>query len=327
MKEERKDALLAILEAHRGEAVSGEEIAKALGVSRAAVCKEIARLRAQGYRIEAKTRSGYLLSAGDAPFGARSVAKYLSGRRPVAVEVVDSVDSTNNALKKAAEAGEKEGKVLIALRQTAGKGRRSHSFYSPESGLYLSILLRPKISAADSLLITTAAACAVAGAIERVSGKAASIKWVNDVYLGSRKVCGILTEASVDFESGSLAWAVLGIGINLKTPAGGFPEEIRDKAGAVFDAPEYSEEKKSRLAAAVIDGFFELYERLPQRGFMEDYRNRSNLIGKRVKIIRLDEVVGEGTVAGIDDDARLLIRTPDGALEPLSSGEVSVFTS
>lgn len=326
MKEERRDRILSILEDRRGEAVSGEEIAKTLGVSRAAVSKAIARLREQGYSIEAKTRSGYQLAKESEVFSARSVQKRLNSARELSVSLVDSVDSTNNALKKEAEAGGKEGKILIARTQTAGKGRRSHSFYSPQSGLYLSILLRPKIPASDALLITTAAACAAAGAVEAVSGKACSIKWVNDLYLNGKKICGILTEASVDFESGSLAWAVLGIGINLLLPEGGFPPEIREIAGAVFEHGEYSEEKKSVLAAGVIDRFFDLYEKLPQRGFMEDYRRRSMLLGKTVDVIRLDRVVGRGTVAGIDDEARLILRKENGETEVLSSGEVSVVS-
>lgn len=324
MKEQRTEKILSILESHSGIPISGEEIAKELGISRAAVCKMIAKLRREGFRIEAKTRSGYIYSGESSAFTARSVTRLLNNPDDISLSVTESVDSTNNALKIEAEAGAREGRVLIAKTQTAGKGRRSHSFFSPKSGLYMSVLLRPKISASDSLLITTAAAVAVAKAIRNVSGKEAGIKWVNDIYLGGKKVCGILTEASIDFESGTLGWAVLGIGVNLLAPEGGFPAEIAQTAGAVFEADEYAEEKKSLLAAEIINVFFEIYRMLPQKDFMEDYRARNILLGKEVNVIRLDQIVGRGTVVGIDSDARLILRLPNGEETALSSGEVSV---
>ena len=151
------------------------------------------------------------------------------------------MDSTNTLVKHLAEQGGREGMVVIAQHQTAGKGRLGRSFYSPKgTGLYLSILLRPKFSAQEALSITTAAAVAVAEAVDQVTGKEggeAKIKWVNDVYYRYRKVCGILTEASIDFETGGLHYAVLGIGVNLTPPPGASDRTSPRWRGPSFPRP------------------------------------------------------------------------------------------
>ena len=227
------------------------------------------------------------------------------------IRVLEEVTSTNTVCKELAEQGSPEGTVVIARRQTAGKGRLGRSFASPAgTGLYMSILLRPQFSAEESLSITTAAAAAVAGAVEAVTGKCAMIKWVNDVYLDGYKICGILTEGSADFETGGLRYAVLGIGVNIQVPEGGFPEELRDIAGALYerDAPP---ETGAVLAAEILNRFFGFYQNLTDRPFLPEYRRRSLLTGRQVTLT-IGSRKQTGTVLGIDGEARLQVRLESG---------------
>ena len=193
---------------------SGEEMAQQLGITRNSVWKAVGKLKEQGYEIEAATNRGYRLVSEKNVLTPQGVRRLLTGpARRCAIDVQDSVTSTNTLLKQIAEHGGAEGMVLIAHQQTQGKGRLGRAFFSPKgTGLYLSVLLRPRFSAEEALSITTAAAVAVAQAIDAVTGEYPQIKWVNDVYLRGRKVCGILTEAAVDFESSGLHYAILEIG-------------------------------------------------------------------------------------------------------------------
>ena len=218
-----KETILAALTAAKGTAVSGAQMAERAGVSRAAVWKAICALRDEGYVIDAVTRGGYTLHADDGRLTAAAVAAHLH-TDGLALTALQSTDSTNTRIRVLAEDGAPEGTVVVAAAQTAGRGRSGKSFLSPAgTGLYMSILLRPALTMGDSLLITTAAAVAVSRAIERVAGCEAKIKWVNDVYVDEKKVCGILTEGALDLENGGLRYAILGIGINICPPDGGFP--------------------------------------------------------------------------------------------------------
>ena len=236
------------------------------------------------------------------------------------VEAYDCLDSTNARLKARAAEGASDGLVLMADRQTAGRGRLGRSFFSPPGcGLYLSMLLRPHLAAADALLLTTAAAVAAAEAIADLTGLQTGIKWVNDLYLDGRKVCGILTESSIS-PDGSLAWAVVGIGINVRAPREGFPPELAHIAAALLpaDAPDL----RPRLAAAILDRCADRFASLPTPAHLDEYRRRSILIGRRVVLSHTGEQV---TVEGIDDACRLLVRDVTGFCRTVSSGECSVL--
>ena len=314
-----REETLKILEENRGADVSGAEIARRLGVSRSAVWKAVSALKADGHTILAGTNRGYCLAAESGALSVPEIQKHL--KTPCTLVLKKAVTSTNDVAKDLAEEGAAEWTVVIAREQTAGKGRQGRQFYSPaDTGIYMSIVLRPAFPPAQALLITTAAAVAVAQALEQLGCPDPAIKWVNDVYSGGKKVCGILTEGAFDFESGRFRYAVLGIGINLSAPAGGFPGELRERAGAAFAA---GEPLKNRLAAAVIDNFARFYAALPEKPHLALYRQRSMLTGKTVLI---PGPKGERTAQalGIDDDFRLLVASPDGTREALSSGEVSV---
>jgi len=318
-----KDAVLARLLNRRGEYLSGEELANALNVSRSAVWKTIGQLREDGYRIEAVTNRGYCLTGGDV-LSREGILAHL--RTPgLDVEVCPCVSSTNTLLKAEAENGAPEGRVIVAGEQTAGRGRLGRSFFSPPgTGLYLSLLLRPKESAEAALRITTAAAVAVCEAIEALSGREAKIKWVNDVYLDGKKVCGILTEASLDLESGGLHYAILGIGVNALTPEGGFPEDLREIAGAVFEAGG-APELRCRLAAEILDRFLACYRAEHPAALFERYRARCFVLGRRVTVLSGGIAIGEGEAVGLEQDYRLRLRYDDGTEGLLQSGEVSVL--
>ena len=304
--------------------ISGEELAGKLGVTRNSVWKAVNKLKEAGYEIEAATNRGYLLRSDENALTPQSVRRLLTGSaRRCTINVQDSVTSTNTVLKAVAEQGGAEGMTLIAQQQTQGKGRLGRTFLSPKgTGLYISVLLRPKFSAEESLCVTTAAAVAVAEAIDRVTGQYAQIKWVNDVYVKGRKVCGILTEASVDFENSGLNYAIVGIGINIQEPVGGFAPEIRDVAGALYSG-EVPSGVRTRLAAELLNSFFGFYDHLTQRTFMEAYRQRSLLTGMEVTFTQ-GETVQEGLVLGVDDEARLQVKLPSGEVKLFSAGEVNI---
>lgn len=240
---------------------------------------------------------------------------------PIKTIVLENVDSTNNYCKKIAKATANDA-LVVAFAQSNGKGRMGRNFYSPtDSGIYVSYLLHPALSAEESSKITTAAAVAAAKAIENISSKKAYIKWVNDIYVDNKKVCGILTESAISAK-GELEYAVMGLGVNLFAPLGGFPDDIKDKAGSVFKGILPSTDTTISFIKEFHKQFISVYNILPDNYYMEEYKSRSLLKGKTVTFIK-DGKENEGFVLGIDNEARLLLSTENGAVT-LSAGEVSV---
>ncbi len=239
------------------------------------------------------------------------------------ITVLPETGSTNDDARASAANGAREFTVIASELQRSGRGRMGRSFYSPQrTGLYFSIVLRPKLNAADALFITTSAAVAAAQAIEDICSVEAGIKWVNDVFVGGKKVCGILTESSIDAASGRLDHAVLGIGINILPPEGGFPPELQGIAGCLCPNGDCPPNVRNRLLARVLDLFYEFYRRLPTPAFLPEYRRRSVLIGREVNVFQGNDRF-PARVTGIDDRCRLLVEH-DGAILALDSGEVSV---
>ena len=314
-----KQKVLQMLEDNRGNDVSGSEIAQHLGVSRSAVWKAVNQLKAEGHNITAGTNRGYCLAQTSTAVSVPGIERYL--KTPCKIEIFKSVTSTNDVLKQMASSGADEWTVVVAGEQTAGRGRMGRQFYSPKgTGIYMSILLRPKFPAQQALLITTAAAVAVANALEENGCQDVKIKWVNDVFSQGKKVCGILTEGAFDFETGLLDYAILGIGINVDIPSGGFPDNITSVAGAAFSGVDVV---RSRIIAQVIDNFSGFYNNLIEKPHLAQYRSRSLLTGKTVLVPNQDETQ-QAIVLDIDDEFRLVVRYSDGRQEALSSGEVSV---
>ncbi len=318
-----KEAVLEALWENTDNYISGQDLGKKLSVSRAAVWKAIEQLRSEGYRIESVTNRGYRLSLEHDVLSAEGVQNYLKTSK-LRLRYFPSITSTNTVLKKLGAEGAPEGTTLIAGEQTEGRGRMGRSFYSPSgSGVYMSVLLRPEMKAADAAGITACAAVAVAETLEELSGVPASIKWVNDVYIGGRKVCGILTEGSVDCESGAVQYLVVGIGINTGIPAGDFPEEIRDTAGAVFGEKTIPVQR-CRVAAGVLSRIMDYYEHLSEKPFFQGYRDRSMVLKKPVFILSPGRDPLPATAMDIDPDFALIVRCEDGEIRHLNSGEISI---
>lgn len=324
-----KDDVLKILEQNRGIYFSGEEIAKRLDVSRTAVWKAVKSLNNEGYAITGINKLGYCMRGGDDVISEDGIRRYLPDRlkEKIDFELLKRVSSTNTLLKQMAAEGEREWKVLIAEEQTAGKGRMNRTFYSPSNtGIYMSILLRPDFNASESLFITTMAAVAVAEGIETVFQTEAEIKWVNDIYCKDKKVCGILTEAAINVETSRLDYAVLGIGINVKTPNDDFPDEIKNVAGSLAGKNTDSESDdnlRNRLISVIVTKIYDYYLRLDRHEFMSKYKEKSMLIGKEVYVMSDKDKEGL-LVLDIDDNAALVVKHKDGRIEHISSGEVSV---
>ena len=328
-----KQQIAELLENTEEEYISGSMIAEKLDITRAAVWKCIKQMEDEGYVIEA-TKRGYRLGEKSDALSKSAVLKFLGEESSYFnIEVFDIIDSTNTYLKKKAPeyisdisaigpAKNTGWYVAIADRQDAGRGRMGRSFISPPgTGIYLSVLLKPSLSAQQAVRMTTAAAIAACNAIEECTKKEPKIKWVNDVFVDGKKTCGILTEASVDLEGGGLDWAVIGIGFNVYEPEGGFPDEIKDIAGAIVK--ERSRDLRSRIAASFLKHLREICSDLKNSEFASAYKKKSFLIGKDINVLRDGEKI-PAFAYDLDDELHLLVRYKDGSTEALNSGEVSV---
>lgn len=297
------------------ERVSGERLAERLGVTRAAVSKQIAALRREGCEISALPRLGYRLLSVPSPLSERGV-KTLLGEHPWArsVTVLQSVDSTNSFLKRAAAEGAPHGSVVIADCQTEGRGRRGRSFDSAAgTGLYLSVLLRPHCAPAELMTLTAQTAVAVRRTLRAVCGVQAEIKWVNDLFLGGKKICGILTELTLEAESALVDCAVVGVGINCTRTE--FPEPLREIAGSVLSQAGVAPDRNA-LAAELIRRL----SALPPEHWLEEYRAACLTLGKQV---RVQTPQGERTAVAesIGEQAQLTVRLPTGERLEITSGE------
>ena len=235
--------------------------------------------------------------------------RILSLPYPLTLRVAEVTASTNDDLKAEARAEAKDYTVRIADRQLAGKGRKQRAFFS-EGGLYMSVLLPAK----DNLdLLTCIAAVAVATAIREVTGEEARIKWVNDVYVKGKKVCGILSESVV---TEGKRRVIVGIGVNLNTPEEAFPEEIRGIAGSVVA-------DRSVLAASILNHLLCRFEKEDTASVCEEYKKLCFLTGQKVTV-RKENGCREATVLGLTDSLALSVLYPDGQKEDLIAGEVSL---
>lgn len=318
-----KDKVLEILEKNRGSYVSGEILAREAQVSRAAVWKAITALRGDGYDIQGVTNLGYALAEQTDRLTPAGIGACLppSLRDQISVVSFETIDSTNNEAKRRLLAGEQDGEKILLItadQQTAGRGRLGRSFYSPPStGIYMSLIFTASASLADAVGITGAAAVAVVRAIRRLTGKEAKIKWVNDVFLEGKKICGILTEAVTSLENNHAQQIVVGIGINCATED--FPEEVARVAGALYGC----DVRRCALCAAVTEELYGFIEKLSDRPWMEEYRRDSLVLGKTIKCIQGAKTY-LAVAEEIDDAGGLVVRLEDGTREVLHSGEISI---
>ena len=319
------EKVLVLLEKQKGEFCSGQEIAEQLSVTRASIWKTIKTLQEEGYPIVAVTNKGYSLVKSPDILSAVGIRQtLLEENQFLQIETKKKVDSTNNELKHRVALGEHQDMVLVAEEQEAGRGRRGRSFFSPKgSGIYMSFLLHPQIDYTQAELLTTAAAVAVAEAIETVSKEKVAIKWVNDLWLRGKKISGILTEASTSLESGQLEYAIIGIGINVQSPVEGFPEELQPIAESIFQGAVEKENLRNQLVGEIINHFMHYYRMLPKKEFLEEYRNRSFVLGKEIMVLHANGQ-RRAKALEIDDHCHLKVQYEDGTIESLSSGEISI---
>ena len=251
------------------------------------------------------------------------IKQYLANDlKSMVVETYDCVNSTNDIAKELGKNDIRQA-LVIASEQTKGRGRRGRSFFSPNgSGIYMSILLRPTHSADIIPLLTTASAVAVSEAIETVTNIKTSIKWINDIYIDYKKVCGILCEAAFSGNN-NLDFVIVGIGINIKNPLGGFPDEISDIAASLFGNEAPSEEIMCKLCAEITNNIFKYSEKILDRTYINDYRKRLFMLGKEVVVISPTESY-TATPIDIDDNAHLIIKTSDGTIKTINAGEISL---
>lgn len=323
-----KETVLKLLQENGGNFISGEGISEQLGITRAAVWKAVNALRRDGYEIEARKSQGYRMMDVPDRLSETEIRANLSPTKLVGRKLVcfETIDSTNAYLKRAASEGVVDGTVAVADAQTSGKGRRGRSFLSPPGkGIYLSVLLRPPVAPNHLLPITGFGAVAVCNAVERVARVRPKIKWANDLVLNGKKLCGILTELSMEGESGALQYVIMGIGINVAHTAEDFPEELRGIA-ASLNLETGQSVSRAALAAAMIEELDVLYMALLRhrlQPYLETYRRDCLTIGRQVQLL-WEDVHEKVLCTGVDDDLGLEVLRQNGVKETIRTGEVSV---
>lgn len=311
-------SLLALLEEAGGAFVSGEHISRRLGVSRTAIWKQIRKLEAEGYRIEAVPRRGYrLVGKPDRLTPQALLAKLRTERFGRSLRLYDTVGSTQDVLHEWAKEGAPEGALVIAERQTKGRGRMGRTWVSPAGkGVWMSLLLRPALPLALAPQLTLLAAVALARGLQQVAALPIGIKWPNDLLVNGKKVCGVLLESSAEDER--LVYVAVGIGISVNLEAADFPEDLAERAVSLKMACG-RELDRADVIAAVLASFEELYGLYREQGFAP-----IRLLWEALAVslhepaeIRTPAGVVRGIPRGLDDYGGLLVERADGTVAPV----------
>lgn len=317
-----KNDVYEILLTHINQYVSGASIAQDLNVSRNAVWKAILQLKKEGCMIEAVPNKGYLLTKIPDDLRESDVRRHLNPQiQNIPIQILSTTDSTNTDAKKAALNGAQNHSVFLAKEQTAGKGRLGRRFFSPKSGIYVSVIFQPQNPLSEPGLVTTATAVAVCRAIEEAVHIKTSIKWVNDIFFNQKKVCGILCEAITDMESGQISRVITGIGINFMHPENGYPEELKDIAGALFSTQATC--TRSKLTAILLNHLIPTIDQLNPNDFIPEYKKRMFLLGQTIEYQQNGQTQ-TAKAMDIDVQGGLVVKTEDNKLVTLKTGEVSI---
>lgn len=313
-----KQNVIALLEENRSnKVISGQELANQLHVSRAAIWKAIKTLKEEGYNIEATPNKGYvyvLLENSDV-LSKQGIAYYLT--EEIDIFSYKTIDSTNTQMKKLAINGGKNHSVIVSEEQSAGRGRFGRSFYSPaQKGVYMSVLLKTGDSLQNATMITIKTAVAVRRAIAKLYDIEVAIKWVNDLYYRGKKVCGILSEAISDFESGMIEAIIIGIGINVSTD--NFPLEIASIATSLG----LQEANRNQFIAEILNQLFAIIDE-DFKLVLNEYRMASCVLHKQITFNQKGEQF-TGLVREINDLGNLVVSS-NGAEMVLTAGEVSII--
>lgn len=311
-----KTEVLHYLMDHPNVYVSGVMLSEKFGCSRMAVCKAVNSLQEEGYSIDASKRLGYKLNPGFDVLSKLSVEKELA-KTGVQVFCYKDIESTNRKAKELIVQGAETPFVVVAATQNSGRGRLGRTFESPEGGMYFSLVLSGE-DIANPDLVTTSASLAVSRAMERITGIKTDIKWVNDLYLNGKKVTGILTEGNVNMEEGGLLEVVIGVGVNLKTKEEAFPEELRSKVTSFYPNGVCQVSRAEAIAECVKEIL-----KVQNEDFIQEYRDKCFLIGKRILVIKGD-MSRDALALGIDDFGHLVVQYDDDTITTISSGEVTL---
>lgn len=314
-----KDSILE--ELLSGSVISGESLAEKLGISRNSVWKAINQLRRDGYQIDAVTNRGYCLTGGENILSETAIRKALGPDcGTYRFDIHRTLDSTNTRAKALALENTCDSAVVIADSQSAGRGRVGRRFWAPPgTGLYISVMCRMDMDMNASPSVTTYAAVAVCRAIEKLCSGKVQIKWVNDLFMNGKKVCGILTEAGLNFETGRSEYIVVGIGVNVLGRT--FPDDIAQVATSIEKSCGETV-SRNQLAAEILRELGDIRQNVFDRTHMTEYRRRCFIIGRDITVIRGD-MQYPAKALDIDPDGALVIQTADG-IAHINSGEVSV---
>lgn len=304
--------------------LSGEDIGRELSITRAAVWKGIKKLREEGYEIEAVTNRGYRLTNPETMYNKRELEQGLKTKTMgQTIYFYEETDTTNNRARELALESAPEGTLVVAEKQTAGRGRRGKVWESPlGTGIWMSLVLRPQIMPAEASVLTLLCGLATAEAIEAETGLSAGIKWPNDILINGKKAVGILTE--MDCEMSEVHFVIPGIGINVNTAS--FPPEIAEIATSLYLECGKTVSRR-RLVHKVLERLEEHYETFLRTGsfaaMLEDYRKHCITLGKEVHVLGREPFFAEAL--DITPEGELLVRRADnGKEEVVFSGEVSI---
>ena len=319
-----KEKILSLLRLSRNAFVSGEELARKCGISRTMVWKHIKTLERDGFAIEAVPSQGYritaepdLLRKSDISAGLKTK---LIGKR---IHLFPEIASTNTLAMEMASAGASEGTVVIAERQTEGKGRLGRKWISPKGNLYLSVILRPRIPMHRAPLITLMGAVAVAAAIRTTCELTAGIKWPNDILISGRKVSGLLTEMSA--EQDRIRHLVLGIGVDVNMDLGQFPTDIQSLT-TTLAKESGTAINRTALLQQVLRDLEHWYRKFLANDaeILEEWTKMNVTVGNRVAVGGASEIL-EGLAQGIDHEGRLLLRLDNGTIRTVAAGDVTIL--
>lgn len=317
----QKEILEALIQTKEGY-LSGQDLSKRLGVSRTSIWKHIQGLRNQGYKILSYPKLGYrFVSQPDSLLPAE--IRWGLSTRIIGREVLYSKEttSTNDLARELANKGCEEGALVIAEHQRAGKGRLGRSWFSPEGGIYLSLVLRPRTNPASVPLLTLLAGVAVAQTIRRKLDLEALLKWPNDVLVNNKKVCGILAEMEAELDI--VNFVILGIGVNVNIETGKLPERLNYPATSLMEEKGERVDRKE-LVQEILSGVETLYLSFKGQDYtpiLKEWRALDSTFKKRIKVKTLQGIL-DGEAQGIDGDGALRLRLSNGKTKKVLSGEV-----
>lgn len=314
------EKILKILRSHQDSFISGQQLSRKLSVSSSTIARYIHKLQEEGYDIVAQPHWGYKLVGLPDKLLAQEIAWRLKteviGKKILSYNIVDS---TNTIAFSLAEQGMPEGTVIFAEGQRKGKGRLGRTWASPKSqGIYLSLILRPKIAPVKASLITLLAAVSCAEAIRKICGLSAQIRWPNDILVNNKKICGILTEMAT--QNHTVKFIILGIGINVNTPVGKLPSG----ASSLREETVKTEFSRLELARELLHQLDQDYLRFRQKGskrVITQWKNLSALSGKRVKVSFAHRTI-EGLAQDIDEQGALIVRLDNGFKQHVLAGDI-----